>query len=184
MIYFGTISVNGAMLQMLESVHGQALTLPPLHSADISGQMLDNVNAAVLNAKLPHIEKWIVHRRKIASQYRQGLSGIPQLQLPHFDESHQRDVFQNYVIRAEHRDALKQHLSTDGVETLVHWAKPVWRHSALGLPDPGLRHTEALCREVLSLPMSGETTEQHVEIVVSSIRSFYAKVRARAAVAC
>jgi len=101
--------------------------------------------------------------------------------LPRFDESDQRDVFQNYVIRAENRDALSQHLASEGVETLVHWPKPVWRHAALRLDDPRLPNTENLCREVLSLPMSAETTEQHVEIVVESIRNFYAHMHTRAA---
>jgi len=146
--------------------------------------LLDNVIAAVLNAKLPHVEEWIAHRRKIASLYREGLCGIPPLPLPHFDESNQRDVFQNYVIRAEYRDDLRQHLASDGIETLVHWPKPVWRHAALRLSDPGLPNTEKLCREVLSLPMSAETTEQHVEIVVESIRNFYAHDHTHARAAC
>lgn len=143
--------------------------------------LLDNANASVLDAKLKYVEKWIAHRRKIAALYRQGLRNVSEIQLPRFDESDQRDVFQNYVIRAENRDALSQHLASEGVETLVHWPKPVWRHAALRLDDPRLPNTENLCREVLSLPMSAETTEQHVEIVVESIRNFYAHMHTRAA---
>lgn len=143
--------------------------------------LLDNVNASVLDSKLKYAEKWIAHRREIAALYCDGLRNISELQLPHFNESNQRDVFQNYVIRAEHRDALRQHMINDGVETLIHWQKPVWRHAALGLADPGLPNTEKLCGEVLSLPMSAETTEQHVEIAVDSIRGFYARTHARVA---
>ncbi|HLW81488.1 MAG TPA: DegT/DnrJ/EryC1/StrS family aminotransferase [Candidatus Acidoferrales bacterium] len=140
--------------------------------------LLDNLNAAVLDVKLKHIEKWIHHRCKVASLYREGLQDIPQLRLPHFDESRQRDVFQNYVIRSEDRDALKKHLENDGIETLVHWPKPMWQHPALGIADPGLGNTELLCKEVLSLPMSVETTEEQVDIVVDSIRKHYAPARA------
>lgn len=143
--------------------------------------LLDNLDAAVLNAKLPHLEGWIAHRRRIASMYREGLVDITQIRLPHFDESNQRDVFQNYVIRAQNRDALKEHLKSEGVETLVHWPKSLWRHSALGLADPGLPVTESLCREALSLPMSAETTGEHVSIVVTSIRRFYSSAHARIA---
>lgn len=142
--------------------------------------LLDNVNAAVLRAKLPHVENWIAHRRRTASLYREGLCGIPQLHLPHFDESNQCDVFQNYVIRAVDRDAVRQHLASDGVETLIHWPKPVWRHAALGLADPCLPNTEKLCHEVLSLPINAETTARQVEIVIESIRSFYAQKQAHA----
>jgi dTDP-4-amino-4,6-dideoxygalactose transaminase len=143
--------------------------------------LLDNVQAAVLDVKLKYLETWIEHRRKVAGLYREGLSGVADVLLPHFDESKQRDVFQNYVIRADARDRLKNHLEESGVETLVHWPKPMWRHPGLLLRDPGLTNTEALCREVLSLPISAETTEEQVEIVAESIRSFYLPVRARSA---
>lgn len=145
--------------------------------------LLDNVNAAVLDVKLRHVENWIEHRRKIANLYRARLSDIDEIRLPHFDESNQRDVFQNYVVRATDRDQLRAHLAANGVETLVHWPRPMWRHAGLGLSDPQLPNAERLCREVLSLPMSAETTDEHVEIVAASIRSFYRPTRARAALA-
>ncbi|HEV2315816.1 MAG TPA: DegT/DnrJ/EryC1/StrS family aminotransferase [Candidatus Acidoferrales bacterium] len=135
--------------------------------------MLDCAQAAVLNVKLSHLSKWIEHRRGIAALYHEGLQGISELRLPHFDESARRDVFQNYVIRVEARDRLREHLTKHGVETLVHWPKPMWKHERLGLLDPGLAETEKICREVISLPMSAETTAEHVEIVVDCIRGFY-----------
>ena len=143
--------------------------------------LLDNVQAAVLNVKLKHVEEWIAHRRSIANLYTKGLAGIGEIRVPQFEESKQRDVFQNYVIRASTRDRLRKHLENDGIETLVHWARPMWMHSALGLRNPGLGKTEAICREVLSLPMSAETTQQQAEIVTESIRSFYTCTRTRAA---
>jgi dTDP-4-amino-4,6-dideoxygalactose transaminase len=143
--------------------------------------LLDNVQAAVLDVKLRYVESWIEHRRKIASLYRTRLNEIAEIRLPHFDESKQRDVFQNYVIRATERDRLKAHLKANGVETLVHWPRPMWRHAGLGLADPQLPNTERLCCEVLSLPISAEATEEHVEIVSDSIRSFYKPTHARAA---
>lgn len=143
--------------------------------------LLDNVQAAVLDVKLKHVESWIEHRRKIADCYRARLTGISEIRLPHFDESNQRDVFQNYVIRTAERDQLKAHLDANGIETLVHWPRPMWKHADLGLADPHLPNTESLCSEVLSLPMSSETTESHVEIVSDSIRAFYQPTRARAA---
>lgn len=135
--------------------------------------LLDNVQAAVLDVKLGYLKDWIEHRRKIASVYRQGLAGIADLRLPHFDESNQRDAFQNYVIRTERRDELRAHLRASGVETLVSWTKPLWCHARLRLRDPGLPNVEELCREVLSLPMSAETTEEQAEIVIECVCSFY-----------
>lgn len=136
--------------------------------------LLDNVQAAVLDVKLRHLPEWIAHRRAVAARYRQGLAGLPDLRLPHFPEDGRTDVFQNYVIRHPARDALRAHLHAAGIETLVHWPKPMWEHRGLRLPDPGLPVTARLCREVLSLPMSAETTFEHVDRTVAAIAAFAA----------
>jgi len=138
--------------------------------------LLDNAQAAILDVKLPYLESWIEHRRKIAGIYHQGLADVADLRLPHFDETNQRDTFQNYVIRTQQRDRLRNHLQVNGVETLIHWPKPMWCHSGLGLRDPGLANTERLCREVLSLPINAEISEQQAQIVVECVRSFYISV--------
>lgn len=136
--------------------------------------LLDNVQAAVLDVKLRHLPSWINHRRKIASLYQKGLRDINGLQLPHFgNESDHFDSYQNYVIRTVQRDELRQHLKDDGVETLVHWAKPMWTYEGLKLMDPKLPETSSICKEVISLPMSAETTEEQVQITVQSIQNFF-----------
>lgn len=136
--------------------------------------LLDNLQAAVLDVKLRHLPDWIHHRRRIANLYREGLNGIEGLTLPHFDETRHLDSFQNYVIRTQQRDDLREHLRLQGVETLVHWPKPMWEHGGLALENPHLGETESICREVVSLPMSAETTPEQVKIVVQSIREFFA----------
>jgi dTDP-4-amino-4,6-dideoxygalactose transaminase len=136
--------------------------------------LLDNVQAAVLDAKLRRLPDWIEHRRNIAALYQQGLEGIDDLNLPHFGEFNHFDSFQNYVIRTPSRDDLREHLTRQGVETLVHWPKPMWEHRGLALKNARLPDTESICREVLSLPMSAETTAEQVDIVVQSIREFFA----------
>jgi dTDP-4-amino-4,6-dideoxygalactose transaminase len=135
--------------------------------------LLDNVQAAVLDVKLRYLPGWIDHRRAIAARYRQGLQGIGDLRLPHFNDPNRSDVFQNYVIRTRKRDRLRAHLKERGVETLVHWPKPVWEHQGLELGDPRLSETERICREVISLPMSAETAPEHVDIAVECIREFF-----------
>lgn len=135
--------------------------------------LLDNVQAAVLDVKLAHLPKWIEHRRHVAALYRQGLEGVTQLGLPHFRGEQYHDIFQNYVIRTVERDRLRDHLKTNGIETLVHWPKPMWEHKGLSLRDPHLPRTERLCKEVLSLPMSAETTSEHVQLTIQCIRQFF-----------
>ncbi len=136
--------------------------------------LLDNVQAAVLDVKLRHLPKWIQHRRDTAELYRIGLQGIAALRLPHFAGDEYYDSYQNYVIRTAQRDELRQRLKEQGVETLVHWPKPMWEHKGLALDIPRLKETAAICEEVISLPMSAETTAQQVEIVTGCIREFFA----------
>jgi dTDP-4-amino-4,6-dideoxygalactose transaminase len=136
--------------------------------------LLDNLQAAVLDVKLRHLPQWIEYRRRVATRYRHGLMDVHHLRLPHVDDPRYCDVFQNYVIRTKHRDRLRQFLREQGVETLVHWPKPVWKHPALKLDPHGLPNTEAICREVLSLPMSAETTERDVDVTIDAIRHFFA----------
>jgi dTDP-4-amino-4,6-dideoxygalactose transaminase len=135
--------------------------------------LLDNVQAAVLDVKLRNLPQWIEHRRKIAALYQRGLEGIGDLRLPHFSEAHNSDVFQNYVVRTRHRDHLREHLQKEGIETLVSWPKPMWHHKGLELGDHHLPNTESICREVLSLPMSAETTPEQVDITVRAVREFF-----------
>ena len=136
--------------------------------------LLDNVQAAVLDVKLRHLPDWIAHRRQIAELYRRRLEGIEGLHLPHFDDSRYFDSFQNYVIRTAERDELRQHLKSHGVETLVHWPKPMWKHTGLALAGPALPETESICKQVISLPMSAETTPEQVEFTAACIRRFFA----------
>ncbi|MHC4981649.1 MAG: DegT/DnrJ/EryC1/StrS family aminotransferase [Planctomycetota bacterium] len=137
--------------------------------------LLDNIQAAILSAKLKYLPEWIEHRQRIAELYRRGLEGLGDLRLPHFPGDKFFDIYQNYVIRSKHRDALRQYLTDNGVETLVHWFKPVWQHKALKLGQWDLPETVSICNEVVSLPLSAETTEEHVEITVQVIRDFFAK---------
>ena len=70
-------------------------------------------------------------------------------------------------MRTARRDDLREFLRNEGVETLVHWPKPMWEHKGLSLVDPGLPETERICREVISLPMSAETTDEDVALTVA-----------------
>ena len=135
--------------------------------------LLDNVQAAVLSTKLGHLPAWIEHRRAMAELYRNGLTGVGDLTLPHFPGDRHFDVFQNYVIRTKRPDELRAWLKDQSVETILSWPKPMWKHLALRLGEHTLPETEAICREVISLPMSAETTPSDVEATVDAVRRFF-----------
>jgi len=135
--------------------------------------LLDNLQAAFLDVKLRHLPAWIVRRKHIAERYRRGFSDIPDLMLPHYDNPKFDHVYQNYVVRSKQGDRFVEHLKKNGVEVLVQFRKPYYKHLALNLVDRGFPETEALSREVCSLPMNVEMDDGQIEHVIKTIRSFY-----------
>lgn len=136
---------------------------------------LDNLHAAILNVKLRYVPQWVERRRQIATLYHNGLSDLPTLKTPPAPQTDGRnyDVFQNYVIRVNNREELAGHLTKYGIETLISWPVPMHHQPALGLSRFKLAETEATSREVLSLPMYPELSDEQVEFTIQSIRSFY-----------
>lgn len=136
---------------------------------------LDNLQATILNVKLKYLPRWIERRRELANIYDQGLSHLPNLKLPPPPQSSGSyfDVFTNYVVRAKERDKLVAHLKKCGIEVLISWPKPMHHHTALGLEHFHLPVTEQLSKEVLSLPLNTEITDEQVEFVVNAVHKFY-----------
>lgn len=137
--------------------------------------LLDNLQAAFLDVKLKYLPEWIKRRQQIAEYYRNGLEHIEELNLPHFDDNRFNDVYQNYIIRTQSRDDLFNHLQQRGVEALIHWKTPYYKYKDLQLEDRGFPETEAICHEVISLPMNVEITDEEVEYVTACIREFFSR---------
>lgn len=135
--------------------------------------LLDNLQAAFLDVKLRHLPAWIVRRKQIAERYRAALSDLPDLLLPHYDQPGFDHVYQNYTVRAKQGNEFSEYLKANGVEVLTQFRKPYYKHEALGLEDRGFPETEALSREVCSLPMNVELEDAEIEYVIHVVRSFY-----------
>lgn len=135
--------------------------------------LLDNLQAAFLDVKLRHLPQWIVRRKQIAERYRQTLSDISDLLLPHYYKPGFDHVYQNYTIRSKHGNDFSEYLKKNGVEVLTQFRKPYYKHEALKLVDYGFPETEALSREVCSLPMNVEVTDDEIDYVIKVVRSFY-----------
>ncbi len=136
--------------------------------------LLDNLQAAFLDVKLGLLPEWIVRRKAIAERYRQALAGIDDLLLPHYDRPGFDHIYQNYTVRAKQGEDFAEHLRTSGVEVLTQFRKPYYKHAALQLDDRGFPETEALSREVCSLPMNVELEDEDVDFVIGAVRAFYA----------
>jgi dTDP-3-amino-2,3,6-trideoxy-4-keto-D-glucose/dTDP-3-amino-3,4,6-trideoxy-alpha-D-glucose/dTDP-2,6-dideoxy-D-kanosamine transaminase len=132
---------------------------------------LDEIQAAVLSAKLPYLEGWNIRRREIAASYRRALSG-QDLVLP--DTSGEDHVVHLYVIRTLNRDALAARLAAAGVGCAVHYPVPDYRQSAvthtLGKLAP-LAEVEQAVPEILTLPCHPWMSDDEIAHVADVVQS-------------
>ena len=137
---------------------------------------LDNLQATILNVKFKYLPEWIKRRREIAKIYNEGLSEISQVKLPPAPDAEPRyfDVYQNYVLKAQKRDELFDFLKEKGVETLIKDPIAVHHQPNLGLSHFKLPYTEELAKEVISLPIYPELTQEQIDYVMNCVREFYA----------
>jgi dTDP-4-amino-4,6-dideoxygalactose transaminase len=137
---------------------------------------LDDLHAAVLSAKLKHIDEWNDNRRKWAARYTAGLAGAKSFTLPYATPGY-RHVFHLYVIetlQAKHRDELLAFLNKNGIDAKCHY--PIAIHQQEGYawgkqarvagPVPNSERNAATC---ISLPMFPELTEQEVDYTIEKV---------------
>lgn len=137
---------------------------------------LDNLQAAALLVKLRHLDEEIETRRRLAARYHEGLRHVDELDLPPPPDAAgpRFDVYQNYEVRAERRDALRAHLSERGVGTILQWGgKGVHQHEALGV-EASLPRTERMFERELLLPMNTSLTADEVDYACEQVEAFYA----------
>jgi dTDP-4-amino-4,6-dideoxygalactose transaminase len=137
---------------------------------------LDTLQAAVLRAKLPHLEEWNGERRARVVAYHRALEGTPRLILP-AERPGVRSAWHLFTIRVPERDRLQAHLETHGISTAIHYLRPLHLQPAMAAAggQPGdLPVTEQLSREILSLPLYPELPLDRLERIAAEIRRFYA----------
>lgn len=135
---------------------------------------LDEMQAAVLRVKLPHLDAWNARRRELAAAYDDALEGTP-VEIPTAVEA-TRHVYHHYAILAPRRDELIAHLRENGIGAGIHYPIPCHKQAALGEATvPSLPHAEHIGAHVLSLPLYPEMTQDHVDEVVRHVKSFYAQ---------
>ena len=115
---------------------------------------LDTLQAAILLVKLPHLDDWIIARRRHAAAYETALR--PFFELTAITEGSE-PAYSTFVIRHEHRDDLIAHLTPRGFDAKVHYPVPIHQQRAFDrMIRPRLPRTEALVRRVASLPVTPE----------------------------
>ena len=131
---------------------------------------LDEMQAAVLRARLPWLPSWTADRRTLAAEYRRRLAGAPVTVPPERDPGH---VYHLFPILSPHRAALQAHMKARGIETLIHYPVPIPRQPALAPERPAqCPIADRVCNEVLSVPLHPGMTLGAVEEVAAALQAF------------
>ncbi|MFQ6672919.1 MAG: DegT/DnrJ/EryC1/StrS family aminotransferase [Candidatus Tectimicrobiota bacterium] len=135
---------------------------------------LDALQAAILRAKLPHLEAWNVARRRHAHAYTVGLGKLEGLVCPTEAEG-VHHVYHQYTIRTARRDALHSHLADHRIGAAIYYPVPLPAQEAFGgqsYREGSFPESERAARDVLSLPMFPELTEEEVGRVVRAVQGW------------
>jgi dTDP-4-amino-4,6-dideoxygalactose transaminase len=135
---------------------------------------MDEVQAAILNVKLPHLADWNERRRANAAKLSTALANTSVV-LPQPGGPDVYEVFHLYVVTHPERDELKQFLLDRGINTGIHYPKPIHLQQAyvsLGHAIGDYPVSERLAREVLSLPMYAELSEEQIERIADAVQVF------------
>ena len=179
----GCFGDGGAVLTNHKDIYEKLMLLRDHGRSEVTGDVelwgfnsrLDNLQAAILLRNFKDFDHIIDRRRSIANLYEDNLSIVHSIKLPPKPNSDTKyfDVYQNYEIEAENRDALKLYLSDGGIGTLVQWGgKAVHQFEKLNF-NTSLPYTESLFKRMLMLPMNMTLTDEEVVYICNQIKEFY-----------
>jgi dTDP-4-amino-4,6-dideoxygalactose transaminase len=138
---------------------------------------LDELQAAILNVKFPHLDEWSNLRREKAENYTSLLNEqLAGKVVTPFIAEYSHHIFHQYTIRVERRDELQKYLQEQGVSTMIYYPKPLHLQpvfAELGYKEGDLPETEKAAEEAISLPMFPELKIEQQKYVVEKIAQFY-----------
>jgi len=138
---------------------------------------LDELQAAILRARLPFLPAWTARRRALAARYRRALADAPVSVPPECDPGH---VYHLFVVRSRERAGLQAHLRAQGVETLIHYPVPITRQPAIASERPAACPVaDAVCDEIVSLPLHPGMTDAEIDAAAAAAAAFASREAAR-----
>lgn len=175
----GAIMTNddklGALLHKIAN-HGQSIRY--YHDVVGCNSRLDSIQAVVLGAKLPHLDDYCDARRKVADYYDAAFADVEALETP-FRAAYTTHVFHQYTLKVKNgkRDELKQYLDEQKVPNMIYYPVPLYKQEAFKASSNGLEYldnTEQLCKEVISLPIHTEMTDEQLAYICNKVSAFFA----------
>jgi dTDP-4-amino-4,6-dideoxygalactose transaminase len=162
---------NDELLARVRKLRDHGRTSKYEHDEIGFGERLDGLQAAILGAKLPHLEDWTEARRSHAKLYNELLADCDVVTPYALEEA--RHVYHLYVIRTPRRDQVLAHLKSKGIDAGIHYPVPLHRQPAYlkqGYGDLSLPLTEQAAAEVLSLPLFPELTYEQIAYVAEAVK--------------
>ncbi len=174
----GALGDGGAVTTSSDEAHDELLLMRNHGQADkythaVVGwcNRLHNLQAGFLLKKLAHLSTWNEARRRAAARYDQLLAEVPGVEpIPVRDDV--EPVYHLYVVRVQERDAVREKLGDDGIESGIHYPVPLHlqpAYAGLGYGHGDFRMSERLAGEILSLPLFPELTDAQIEYVVERL---------------
>jgi len=150
-----------------------------VHDFEGHNYRIEEIQAGVLNVKLKYIEKWTEARRKAAGLYTKTINSmeLSQVTLPYHPE-YVNPVYHLYIVRVQNREELMKFLGDNGVQTGLHYPYPLHETKAyenLGYVPEDFPIASQYAKEILSLPMFPEITDDMIYYVCEKIKEFYCK---------
>ena len=167
----GAVITNDATLaERLKRLRNGGQTSRYHHAEAGANSRLDEMQAAILRARLPFLAQWTARRREIAGTYRQGLDNTAICVPREFDAGH---VYHLFPVLSNNRAAFQAHLAAAGVEALIHYPIPIPRQPALRETAPAdCPVANRVCEQVVSLPMYPGLSAAAVARVVEAAATF------------
>jgi dTDP-4-amino-4,6-dideoxygalactose transaminase len=176
----GILTTNdGRLAERLRALRMHGSRVRYFHDEVGTNSRLDTLQAAVLRVKLRYLEAWTERRRALADLYRDTFRrlGTP-VQAPELPPYPARHVYHQFVIRAPHRDRLRQFLASEGIGAEIYYPLPLHRQKCfahLGYEEGAFPESDRAAREVLALPIYPELSDETVVEVCEAIHRFYAE---------
>lgn len=163
---------NDGLAERLKMMANHGQRTKYLHEVIGVNSRLDTIQAAILDVKLKYLSEYTRKRNEVASFYDENLSGV----VTPYRAPNSSHAYHQYTLKVEKRDSLKEHLSKNGIPTMIYYPMPLHFQEAYQQPGfgPGsFPVSEKLAKEVISLPIHTEMRKEDLELICRKIKEFY-----------
>jgi dTDP-4-amino-4,6-dideoxygalactose transaminase len=174
----GMITTNSdAVAQAIVELRAHGAKKKYYHERLGVNSRLDEMQAAVLRVKLPHLDSWIEKRRAIAARYAAAFADLPDVATP-VERPGRRHVYHQFTLQLQNRDTVKERLAEAGVQTMVYYPVPLHLqtvHASLHIGQGAFPQSERAAAQVLSIPIYPELTHAQQDTVIAAVRAAVAR---------